>query len=226
MRKNMYKIVTDHETAREMPGQISYDFGIAVMDNHGVFVEKYNIVNSDVFYGHADEMQSCYYAHKLPKYHEAIASGERIVMNTYEIKMLYKRLMEQYNTNIICAYNAGFDKRAGNNTEAVVTDGKYKYLYPYGTEFWDIMLMASDTICQMASYKKFCEEHGFMTKHKTPRPQRKAETVYRFITNNPDFVEEHQGLADVEIEAAIMMACIKKHKKMRRVLGTKKDAQK
>ena len=83
--------------------------------------------------------------------------------------------------------------------------------------------MAKDTICEMASYKKFCEENGFMTKHKTPRPQTKAETVYAFLTNNPSFTEEHQGLDDIRIEIAIMAACIKKHKKMRRVLYSKRE---
>lgn len=222
MRKNMYKIVIDWETALDMPNQIGYDCGIAVVRNDGIPVEEYSLVNSDVFYGRKEDMRSCYYAAKLPKYHKAIWAGERKVVNTYQIKQLLKALQEKYNTNIICAYNAGFDKRAGDNTEAMATGGKYKYLYPYGTEFWDIMLMATDTICEMTSYKKFCQEHGFMTNHKTPRPQRKAETVYAFITNNPDFEEEHQGLDDVRIEAAIMAACFKKHKKMRRVLGTKK----
>ena len=105
----------------------------------------------------------------------------------------------------------------------ILTDGKYKYLFPYGTEFWDAWLMAKDTICQMKSYRTFCEANGFMTKHKTPRPQTKAETVYAFIMNDPNFKEEHQGLDDVRIEVAIMAACIRKHQKMRRVLGTKKE---
>ena len=224
--KKTVVIFTDFESAREMPNQIGYDCGIAACYLDGTILEEHNLVNGDVFYGASDEMQSCYYAQKLPKYHEAIADGRRTVVNTYQLKKLFADLMEKYDTNIVCAYNTGFDKRCGNNTEAFATAGKYKYLFPYGTEFWDAWLMAKDTICQMASYRKFCEENGFMTKHKTPRPQTKAETVYAFITQNPDFQEEHQGLDDVRIEVAIMAACIRKHKKMRRILGTKKDAQK
>ena len=33
-----------------------------------------------------------------------------------------------------------------------------------------------------------------------------AETVYKFLTNNPDFVEAHTALADAEIEADILRA--------------------
>lgn len=223
MAKKMALICVDDETAREMPGQIFYDKGIAVCNLDGTILEEYSIVNSDIFYGHKDEMQSCYYAQKLPKYHEAIRNGERRVMNTYQIRQLILQLMEKYDTNIVCAYNAHFDKTADNNTQREVTNERYRYFYPKDTVFWDIWLMAKDTICQMKSYRKFCEENGFMTKHKTPRPQTKAETVYRFIKNDPAFVEEHQGLDDVRIEVAIMAACIAKHKKMRRVLYSKKD---
>lgn len=222
MRTPEKMIFVDWESAREMPGQIGYDCGIAVTDRTGRIYEEYNLVNSDVFYGAKDDMQSCYYAHKLPKYHKAIWAGERKVVNTYQIKKLIAELQEKHHTKIVCAYNTHFDKTCGNNTESFATEGKYKYLYPKGTIFWDAWLMAKDTICMQAGYKKFCAENGFMTKHKTPRPQTKAETVYRFITKDTSFEEEHQGLDDVRIEIAIMAECFKKHKKMRKVLYTKK----
>lgn len=221
-KKNV--IFIDFESAREMPNQIGYDCGIAVCHLDGKILEEYNLVNGDVFYGAKEDMKSCYYAEKLPKYYRAIKDGRRKVVNTYQLKRLLADLCERYHTNVICAYNTGFDKRCGNNTEVFATDGKYKYLFPYGTEFWDAWLMAKDTICQMKSYRTFCEENGFMTKHKTPRPQTKAETVYAFLQKDPNFKEEHQGLDDVRIEVAIMAACIRKHQKMRRVLGTKKDS--
>ena len=68
-------------------------------------------------------------------------------------------------------------------------------------------------------FYKFCEEHGFLTKH--GRPNLKAETVYRFITDDPDFVESHTGLEDVLIEKDIMAYCYRQHKKMRRLLFEK-----
>ena len=57
-----------------------------------------------------------------------------------------------------------------------------------------------------------------MTAHKVPQPQVKAETVYRYITQDTDFVESHTGLADVRIEIAIFAYCMAKHKKMRKTL--------
>ena len=40
-----------------------------------------------------------------------------------------------------------------------------------------------------------------------------AETVYKYITQDWDFEEAHQGLKDVEIEVDIMAKCYAQHKK-------------
>ena len=71
-------------------------------------------------------------------------------------------------------------------------------------------------ISAMKKIKAFCEDNGFLTKHKTPRPQVKAEVLYKYITGNLDFVESHTGLEDVLIEAQILKYCFAKHKKMRK----------
>ncbi len=75
--------------------------------------------------------------------------------------------------------------------------------------------MAADTICKQKSYRRFCEENGYMTKHKAPRPQMKAEVIYRYISGNNDFVESHTGLEDVMIEKEIFAKCWRQHKAMK-----------
>ena len=64
----------------------------------------------------------------------------------------------------------------------------------------------------MPSYRKFCEENGYMTNHQTPRPRYTAEIIYRFITKNTSFAEAHTGLKDVEIESQILAYLLKKPK--------------
>ena len=83
------------------------------------------------------------------------------------------------------------------------------------------MKMARDVILPMPTYRKFCEENGFMTKHSTPRPRLTAEVIYRYITKNVEFAEEHTGLEDVLIEAEIFKYCMRQHKKMRKGLHEK-----
>ena len=63
-------------------------------------------------------------------------------------------------------------------------------------------------ITKSQDYKDFCESNGYMTAHKTPQPQKKAETLYRYLTNNTDFNEEHTGLEDSLIELEILITAL------------------
>jgi hypothetical protein len=74
------------------------------------------------------------------------------------------------------------------------------------------MKSARQILAKSRNYKKFCEDNNYLTKNN--RPNCKAETVYRYITQNNDFVESHTGLEDVLIEAEILKTCFKRHKKM------------
>lgn len=225
-RRRNYIIVMDTETCpldREYNGvtpfnMFVYDIGWAVVDKHGNVYETKSYVNKDIFYGEKDLMNSSYYANKLPQYFEDIKNGLRVVASWYEIRNDLVETMKKYETNIVCAHNARFDDGTTKNTQRWLTKSKYRYFLPYGTEVWDTMKMSLDVIATMPTYKAFCEENGYMTRHKTPRPQVKAEVIYRFITGDNDFIESHTGLEDVLIEKEILAYCYRKHKKMRKKL--------
>jgi hypothetical protein len=74
--------------------------------------------------------------------------------------------------------------------------------------------MAQDTICQQKTYKRFCEKNGFLQKNGKVRAT--AEILYRYISGNMEFVEDHTGLEDVLIEKEIFAKCMAQHKKMRK----------
>lgn len=225
-RRRNYIIVMDTETCpldRDYNGvtpfnMFVYDIGWAVVDKHGNVYETKSYVNKDIFYGEKDLMNSSYYANKLPQYFEDIENGSRVVASWFEIRKDLVETMKRYETNIVCAHNARFDDGATKNTQRWLTKSKYRYFLPYGTEVWDTMKMSLDVVATMPTYKAFCEENGYMTRHKTPRPQVKAEVIYRFITGNNDFIESHTGLEDVLIEKEILAYCYRKHKKMRKKL--------
>jgi hypothetical protein len=76
--------------------------------------------------------------------------------------------------------------------------------------------MARDVIAKMPSYKRFCEENGFIGRNN--QVSCKAEVLYKFITKDLSFVESHTGLEDVMIEKEILAYCYRQHKKMRKKL--------
>ena len=58
-------------------------------------------------------------------------------------------------------------------------------------------------------YIAFCEKYNYLTKQNKPRLT--AEIVYRYLTNDNEFVESHTGLEDVEIETEILLACLERN---------------
>ena len=225
-KRRSYIVVLDTETCpldKDFDGvtpwnMFVYDIGWAVVDKKGNVYETKSYVNRDIFFEEKLLMDSSYYADKLPQYYDDIRSGKRKVATWRRIKKDLADTMKKYNTNIVCAHNARFDDGATKNTERWLTKSKYRYFLPYGTEIWDTMKMANDVVAKTPTYRQFCFENGFVTNHKTPRPQVKAETLYRYITQDLDFEESHTGLEDVLIEKEILAYCFRKHKKMRKKL--------
>ena len=74
--------------------------------------------------------------------------------------------------------------------------------------------MAKDTICKQPTYQKWCAKNNFLTKNGKPRAT--AEILYRYISGDVNFKEDHTGLEDVLIEIAITCKCIAQHKPMRK----------
>ena len=223
-RRRTYLIMGDTETCNtrmengklDMRDVLVYDFGFAVCDKQGRIYEKYSFIIKEIFFDMKDLMKTSYYADKLPQYYEEICNGQRKVVSLYEARKILADVMKKYNTNIFVAHNARFDDNALKVTERYTTKSKYRYFLPFGTEVWDTMKMASDTICKQKTYKKFCEENGYLTKKGQVR--KTAEILYRYITKNNDFTESHTGLEDVMIEKEILAHCFRQHKAMRKKL--------
>ena len=224
-RKNYY-LMLDTETCNgqlidnklNLNDSLVYDIGVAVVDKKGNVYDKDSLVVSDIFFGYNDLMQTCYYADKLPDYFKKIKSRERKIVNVWEARDRIINLLENWECKAIVAHNAGFDYRALNTTLRYLTKSKYRYFIPKKWEWYDTLKMANDVILTMPTYRQFCQQNNFMTNHKKPRPRATAEILYRFLSSDLYFEEEHQGLDDVMIEKEIFSYCLRKHKKMRKKL--------
>lgn len=226
-RRKKYIIVIDTETCNgivsktgqlDLKDSLVYDLGLAVIDKRGNVYETRSFVIRDTFYGMSDIMKSAYYADKIPMYHKDIWDGKRKVVSFLEAKLILRDIMEKYRTNVICAHNALFDYRALNTTQRYLTKSAFRYFFPYNVEFWDSLKMARSVMGQMKTYQRFCQENGYMTRHKKPQCRFTAEICYKYIINDTNFTESHTGLEDVLIETQIVAYCIKQHKKMKKLL--------
>ena len=225
-RRHIYGIMLDTETANTIQEEkgidtrfvLPYDIGFAIIDTYGRVYETHSFVNSDIFSREKELMKSAYYAKKIAQYEVEILLGKRKLANTYTIRQFILSKIKEYNIKFVCAHNARFDYTSMNNIIRWETKSKIRYFFPYGIEWWDTLRMAREVVAKTPTYRAFCEKHGFMTKHKTPQVQVTAEVLYRYITNNPTFKEEHTGLEDVLIEVEIFKYCRRKHQKMEKRL--------
>ena len=197
-------------------GQV-YDLGIQIIDKDGYIYDEYSIVNGDVFWGMPEAMREAYFADRRPQYVADILAGKRKVLNTWQMYKLVRNLCEEYNIKACVAHNARFDIKALNATMRYQTKSRCRWFFPYEMPMWDTMKMANDTICKQKRYKEFCEANGYMTNHATPQVRKTAEIIWRYLTDDVTFEEEHTGLADVEIEAQIFAECIRQHKAMEKL---------
>ena len=225
-RRHIYGIMLDTETANtiqegsrlDTSSVLPYDIGFAIIDTYGRIYETHSFVNSDIFTREKELMKSAYYAKKIPQYEVDLLLGTRKLANTYTIRQFILSKIKEYDIKFVCAHNARFDYTSMNNIIRWETKSKIRYFFPYGIEWWDTLRMAREVVAKTPTYRAFCEKHGFMTKHKTPQVQVTAEVLYRYITNNPTFKEEHTGLEDVLIEVEIFKYCRRKHQKMEKRL--------
>jgi hypothetical protein len=124
-------------------------------------------------------------------------------------------LCDNMNIVAIVAHNARFDVDALNTTARWLTDLYSVRALPQQVEIWDTMQMWNAV--KPKAYDKFCEENGYMTKHRPPRSRLTAEIIYRFISVDVEFIEAHTALEDVQIEREILFKVYRMHKSIKEV---------
>ena len=151
---------------------------------------------------HYNEIEKDSYAKRnFHKYADMIANGIVTSIPTEKMAVeMVNNLCEFYGVNVMTAYNSGFDFVKTECRELL-----------NGRQFIDTWLMALQTITTKKSYEKFCVENGYLTKKRNL--QTSAEVVYRFLTSNTNFIEEHTAFEDSKIEMQIFLECLKMHKK-------------
>lgn len=213
-------IVLDTETTNSLDDPLCYDIGWAVVDATGKVYQTYSFVVADIFLD-SQLMESAYFKEKIPTYWEQIKSGERTLAKFSTIRKIFHDCAKAYGVTKFFAHNMRFDYRSTNLTQRFLTSSKYRYFFPYGAEICDTLKMARQALKYSEAYDNFCYENNYLTKRGCKRYT--AEIIYRFITNNLQFEEEHTGLADVLIEKEILAYCFHEFPEVECELWDKED---
>lgn len=199
-----------------MSGKIPYNIGFIVADRYGKIYKKCSLALPENIYinicqcariQQAIEMTAKNVQEILADFgNSRLKRKYKCVSNTYAINFILK-LISKYRVKKIYAYNVAFDKTCLRN----LFTKRFSELENQ-VEFCDIIPMILYTKLLTKKYVNFCVENNFLTEK--GYIQTKAETVYRYLTNNINFTEEHTGLADVFIEYEILLTALNTHKKI------------
>ena len=198
--------VIDTETTKN---GFVYDFVAAIMDLGSVeVIDSMNVVIEETF-NNVSAMATAYYAAKVPTYLEAINAGELEVLPFSECFKRFSSLLESYNVRSIWAYNMAFDFKALNRTIAELSNGFVTCFFPDSVKCYDLMSSAINIVVNTRRYQKWAIAHDYVPP--TGRARATAETMFRFITDDASFVEDHTALSDAIIEADILAHLVAKN---------------
>ena len=197
--------VIDTETTKN--GYV-YDLGVVIMNAAtGEVVATMNAIVEETF-NNVSAMDTSYYACKIPAYLEAINAGTLEVLPFSECFKRFGALIEAHGVRSIWAYNMAFDFKALNRTIAELSNGFVTCFFPDGVKCYDLMSSAINIVGNTRRYQKWAIAHDFVTP--TGRARATAETMFRFITDDASFVEDHTALSDAMVEADILAHLVAK----------------
>ena len=205
-RKKTYMIL-DTETASK--ASIPFDIAYTIIDRAGNIIEQKNYLVADVFnnpVGLHLLMHDDFSKNKMGEYVKLIRKGVSPQMFSV-IRDEMRQVIAKYNCTVI-AYNAKFDYECLTN---FAQSFGFKNFFEDSTPVWDLWNIALTILADSKNYVEFCKKNNLVTDKGNLSSS--AEAIYRYLTNDVNFEEAHTALADTEIEAAIMTACLKRHKK-------------
>lgn len=208
MGRNTKKImVIDTETVGGVSYPIAYDVGGLIMDRSGKIYAEFHFVIKEIF-GDLELMHTAYYSNKFRHYIEGIYKQEIEPLPFGEVLTRIQSLIDIYDVKTVAAYNLNFDQRAMSNTCDLLFDNR-NWLNR-DVEMLCIMGAACDVLYGKR-YIKLARAHEWLTA--TGKIKTSAECGYRYVSGDYDFEEAHRGLDDCRIEAQILTAIFKTHRK-------------
>ena len=191
--------VFDTETT-SLDKPFCYNIGYVIVDTVSRMVlEKRDFVVEQVWHN-LPLFTSAYYAEKRDLYVAAMRRHETIMDKFGYICRQMARDFKKYKVDHAYAYNAPFDEKVFN-----FNCDWYKCINPFDmVAIHDIRGYAIASLVD-DDYKKFCVENNLFTENGNYSTT--AEDMYRYITDNPLYFEEHTALSDSLIEMEILFAC-------------------
>ena len=210
MGKTKYYAVLDTETVTD--ARVPYDVGVTVTNRKGEKVEQFNALTQEIV-GNKTGLyvlaKDSFAKHKAEFYFNLVDAEPEIIMPWGDIIDELWDIRKKYDKPPIVAYNARFDVGVMNRYSESLG---YAPFFGEDSEIWDLWNIALHSLCNSRNYVEFALLNDFITEAGNVKSS--AEAVFNYLMKDGKFEEAHTALADTEIEAKILQACFKRHKKL------------
>lgn len=198
MSRKKYGILLDTEYNPDK--EIVTNFACYIIDVHGTVYESMNYLNKNAL----DEIRIN--KKKMHQFKQA-----RIKQKVWpKIMRELQRYVNEYNVTFLVAYSIEVDIRTMYNT-CKHYNTKTSFFETNNFEYIDLRKLAENHIATN-NFTKYCMlKKKRLTKNGNCLCS--AENIYRYISNDSFYTQEHTALADCEIELIIYKKCKQKKKK-------------
>lgn len=207
-------LVFDTETTGDFDKPLIYDFAYKIINKKGELLLQKNYLVEEIF-NQAYLMSRAFYSKKIKEYRRKLETHEIEISPYRKIIKNFINDCRKYKVEIISAYNLAFDIRAINGTmQLCYSEGQEnkileKLVNQKNKKLLCIWNLACDTFLDTDEYRAFADTYAFKTdlgNYKT-----NAECAYAYLTDNPQFEEEHTALSDTVIEIEILLHIFKNY---------------
>jgi hypothetical protein len=186
-----------------------YNIGYLIATTKGEIIDKKSFAFTACIF---ENLQNCLHAEEMThkNIEEILKDENEQKYNKISIEDFKKIFINDLIVNDIkeiWAYNCNFDKRALQRL--LLEDYS---LIEHKAAFYDIWSAIVYTRLINKKYIKFCRKNNFISQ--AGNCMTNAQTVYNYLKNSVDFVEEHTALNDCLIEYEIYLAAKRTKKKM------------
>lgn len=193
-------VIFDTETISiEKP--FCYNIGYTIVTDKGEMLIERDFVVEQIWHNTA-LFNTAYYANKRPIYVSRMR-GRKTIMDKYGyICQTMCRDFKTFEVEAGFAYNSEFDERVFE-----FNCDWYKCINPFDNiPIFDIRGYVHKFIAFTQTFQNFCDTHKLYTE--SGNYSTTAETLFKYISQQIDFVEEHTALSDSRIEKEILFECL------------------
>ena len=192
--------VFDTETT-DLKKPFCYNVGYLIADSDSREILLRREFCAEQTWSNLQLFQSAYYADKRPIYINRMRQRKIVLDKWGYIMQQMKRDFAAFEVESAYAYNSPFDEMVFNyNCDWFKTQNPFDNIPIFDIRGYVHQFLVDET------FKKFCEDNEYFTE--SGNYSTTAETLFRYISGDYNFNEEHTALADSEIEFEILMNCV------------------